>query len=218
MMKTLPTLLALLLAARAHAITLGQIDDFEDGTTQSWTDGSPSPNPPVNVADGGPSGAGDGFLQDVSAGGNGPGSALVVFNFTQWIGDYVAAGVGALAMDIANLGSDPLYMRIAFEGAGGGRYGSTDAAVLPADGEWYHLSFDLAAVSLISGEDPLEVVLGDLTTLRILSSEAGPAWTGDRIAATLGVDNITAVGAVPLPGAAWLMLCAVGAIGGLRRR
>jgi hypothetical protein len=90
--------------------------------------------------------------------------------------------------------------------------------VLPADGEWHHVSFDLAAVSLITGEDSLEAVLRNVTTLRILSSQAGPAWKGDRIAATLGVDNIAAVVAVPLPAAAWMLLAALGATAGLRRR
>jgi hypothetical protein len=218
MKRTAVVLAMLMLAARAHAISLGQIDDFQDGTTQNWTDGSPSPNPPVNISDGGPAGVGDAFLQDVSAGGDGAGGALVMFNFTQWIGDYVAAGVDAIEADMANLGADPLHMRIAFQGAAGTQYGSTDAAVLPADGEWYHLRFDLTAVTLIEGEDSLDVVLANLTTLRILSSEAGPAWKGDRIAATLGVDNITAVAAVPLPAAAWMLLAALGATAGLRRR
>jgi hypothetical protein len=218
MNRTAALLTMLLLAARAQAISLGQIDDFQDLTTQNWTDGNPSPNPPVNVPDGGPAGAGDAFLQDVSAGGSGPGSALVMFNFTQWIGDYVAAGVGAIEADMSNLGDVPLYMRIAIEGAAGTRYGSTTAAVLPTDGEWYHLRFDLAALTLITGEDSLEEVLSNVTTLRILSSEAGPGWMGDRIAATLGVDNITAVAPVPLPAAAWMFLAALGALARMRRR
>ena len=69
------------------AVVFGQIDDFQNGTTMGWDEGSPSPNPPVNVATGGPDGAGDRFLQTNSSGGNGPGSRMVMFNQNQWAGD-----------------------------------------------------------------------------------------------------------------------------------
>ena len=43
----------------ANAVTLGQIDDFEDGSTQLWSEGGRSPKPPTNVASGGPGEADD---------------------------------------------------------------------------------------------------------------------------------------------------------------
>jgi len=44
-------------------ITSNQSDNFEDGTVQGWSEGNPSPNPPANIADGGPGGSGDNYLQ-----------------------------------------------------------------------------------------------------------------------------------------------------------
>jgi hypothetical protein len=77
--------------------------------------------------------------------------------------------------------------------------------------------FDLLAVALIAGSDALEDVLASVTTLRLLSAEDGPAWAGDRIVATLGVDNIHAVSAVPVPGALWLLMGALAGLGFRRR-
>ena len=169
-----------------------QQDDFEDGTTQGWTEGNPTPNPPVNVPDGGPAGAGDAFLRNVSAGGSGPGSAMVTYNVSQWTGDYVSAGVRSIEADLANFGAEPLHMRVAVQGAGGTQYGSTDAVELPADGLWHHVAFDLARMSVIAGPEPLDDVLAEVVALRVLSAAAGPDWQGDRIAGTLGIDNVTA--------------------------
>ena len=183
----------LLFAARAHAITAGQVDDFEDGTEQSWTEGGPSPNPPVNVPDGGPNGAGDAYLQNVSSGGSGAGSAQVMFNSAQWSGDYSEAGVVTIEADMANFGETDLHMRIAVEGREGTHYGSATAVELPAGSDWTHVSFDLTDIALIDGPAPPSTVLSGVTTLRILSAEAGPQWEGDRIVSTLGVDNITAL-------------------------
>ena len=51
----LATFAALALALQAQvsqAVTIAQIDDFQNGTTMGWTVGSGSnPNPPANVAD-----------------------------------------------------------------------------------------------------------------------------------------------------------------------
>lgn len=187
--------LALACCTSAHAITLGQVDDFEDGTTQGWTEGSPTPNPPLVVADGGPAGAGDAFLGNTSSGGSGPGSRLVMFNFSQWVGDYPGAGVSAIEGDFVNLGATPLYLRIAVQGSGGTQYGSALAAELPADGIWRRVRFELAELSVIAGSEPLETVLAAVTVLRVMSAQAGPQWMGDAIVGTLGMDNTTAAAA-----------------------
>ena len=49
----------------------GFLNDFEDGTTQGWSNGGSSPNPPTNIPDGGPGGAGDAFLEERDLGGGG---------------------------------------------------------------------------------------------------------------------------------------------------
>ena len=71
-------------AAPAGTVTLGQIDHFQDGTTQGWMRGLPmNPAPPINVPDVGPAGVGDHSLQITSTGGGGPGSRFVANNLTQ---------------------------------------------------------------------------------------------------------------------------------------
>src|SRR5689334_17209536 len=103
-------------AAQVH---VGQIDTFGNGTTQNWATGllgAPNPVPPENVSSGGPGGAGDNFLLLQSIGGLGAGSRLTVINFSgQWAGDYLTAGINAIAFDAINLGSTPLALRLLFE-------------------------------------------------------------------------------------------------------
>ena len=210
--------------AAARAVVCGQVDDFENSTTMGWTEGFSTPNPPTNVAEGGPMGVGDNYLQNISSGGFGAGSRMVMFNTAQWSGDYLAAGVTRIEADMANLGATPLSMRIAIEGSLT-RYGSTVAVALPADGSWHSVTFNLTAndLSVISGVASLNDVLANVQTLRILSAAAGPAWQGDAIAATLGVDNITAEvvgdcdadGAVELDDYAVFAGCLSGPGGGL---
>ena len=69
------------------AISLGQVDDFQDGTTQGWQG-----TPPINVSDSGPEGPGDRALLVSSSGGGGPGSRLITYNRSQWKGDWIASG------------------------------------------------------------------------------------------------------------------------------
>ncbi len=180
------------------AVTLGQVDDFEDGTVMGWTEGAVSPNPPTNQFSGGPAGVGDNYLRNISSGGGGPGSRLVMFNQTQWAGDYTAAGATGIELQMANFGATTLHMRIAIQGAGFTTwYASTTAVALPADGVWYSASFGLTTSDLtnVGGLASLADVLLGVDTLRILSAAAGPASQGDAIAASLGVDNIQATGA-----------------------
>ncbi|HEV3410262.1 MAG TPA: hypothetical protein VG095_08200 [Chthoniobacterales bacterium] len=184
--------LCLLCAARSHAISFGQADTYQDGTTMGWRHGSDeSPNPPTNIATGGPAGTDDRYLRNISSGSGREGSKHVMFNTAQWIGNYNAAGVDRITMHMANFGSTTLYMRIAFEG-GGSYYSSSTAAVLPPDAVWRPVTFDLtpSGMTSVSGTASLSQVLGSVTQARILSAIGGPAFTGAPIAGTLGVDNI----------------------------
>ena len=85
-------------AARA-AIVAGQVDDFEDGTTRNWQTGAGNPNPGTNVAAGGPAGADDNYLL-LRANGGGSGGRLVAFNSAQWAGNYLAANVNEIEMQV----------------------------------------------------------------------------------------------------------------------
>jgi hypothetical protein len=119
----------------------------------------------------------------------------VMFNPSQWTGNYVAAGVDRITAQMANLGSTTLNMRIALRGGAGSTiYGSSSAAVLPADGLWHLVDFDLttSALTNIGGADTLDQVLSSVTEVRLLSAIGGPSFMGDPIEATLGVDNIIA--------------------------
>ena len=184
---------ALFSAPAVLAVKGGQVDDFTGGTTAGWREGGPSPNPPTNVAGGGPAGVGDAYLQNTSSGGFGAGSRMVMFNTTQWTGDYLAAGVLQIEVDMANLGSTVLEMRIAIIGGSNTQFGSTNGVMLPADGSWRPLVFELtsSSLTLLQGGDSLATVLASVSELRILHSDS-PSFQADPINATLGVDNITA--------------------------
>ena len=118
-------LAALFFAGSAKGLVVGQIDDFEDGTTQDWGNGGAGGAPPVvNVDTGGPGGVNDNFMQITSIGGVGPGRFLVAFNQTQWIGNYIATGVISIEMDLRNQGAVNLSIRLAFKEFG--------ASALPA--------------------------------------------------------------------------------------
>jgi len=178
---------------RIGAISFGQIDTFQDGTTMNWQEGLNSPNPPTNISTGGPAGAGDKYLQDTSSGGFGAGSKLIMFNESQWIGNYNVVGVDRITAQMANLGSTTVSMRIGIRSTSGTVYGSTTAAQLSPDGVWRTVTFDLtpSALTNIGGADSVSQVLSSVAEIRILSAVGGPSFTGDPIAATLGIDNIT---------------------------
>ena len=205
----------LFLCSSSEAILINQVDTFQDGATMGWINGFPSPSPPVNIVNGGPLGLGDNYLENSSFGGTGAGSGMTLFNQTQWTGNYLSILVTQITADFANFGDSPIFLRLALQGNASQRYGSTSAFTLPTDGQWHSVSFGLTAadLSLISGSDSLNTVLSGVSVLRIISAANGPDWRGDRIAATLGVDNITAI-----PEPAITTLLVLGGLTLLRKR
>lgn len=195
LLSTACALGAWLAAMPAAALTLGQQDGFGDTTTQGWTTGVASPVQPVVQPDGGPAGAGDAFLLVGSSGQAGPGGRLVVFNQLQWAGDYPGAGVTGISMDLNNFGGTDLSLRLLLEGAAGPLALSAAPVLLPAGSGWTPVRFDLTAAGLTATAG-LEAV----TQLRLFHGSAA-VFPGEAIAATLGLDNITAV---PEPAAGWL--------------
>jgi hypothetical protein len=194
-------------APAASALAIGQTDDFEDGTTQDWLAGllgAPHPAPPTNVASGGPLGAGDNFLQVSSVGGQGPGSRLTVLNFgAQWAGDYAGTGISIIAMDLRNLGSTDLNIRLYLENPMAGPptdEAITSARMLVAGSGWTRVEFAVDAASLIGLLGDVNTLLSDVTVLRIFNS-LDETFPGPPVLAILGVDNITAAAdhAVPEP-------------------
>ncbi|MEM9597285.1 MAG: hypothetical protein AAGD06_23660 [Acidobacteriota bacterium] len=198
----LPVFLALACAVAFStalwAVTAMEFDDFEDGTTQNWAQGA-STGQPTNEPDGGPNGTGDNYLQTVSTGTAGPGSRMAVFNQNQWIGDYASLGSEVvITMQLANFGATAMSIRIGIEATipmspegGGDRWVTTNAFALPADGVWRSASFTLSTAEMtqVEGSGTLLQALDNVTQFRVVSA-ASPAWQGDAIAATLGMDNV----------------------------
>lgn len=212
------SIVAALAAPPALALSLGQSDSFQDGTTQGWTSGAANPVPPVHIATGGPAGAGDGFLLLQSIGGSGPGNRLVAINRAQWAGDYTAAGITALTMDVFNFGPDDLQLRLLFEGGGPP---TTDAAwssvpvFVPGGSGWQRVVLPVTAADLSAppGHDVAQALAG-AHTLRLYHSAAS-TFPGDAVVVMLGVDNITAV---PEPASALLLAGGLATLAARRRR
>lgn len=203
----------------AQAVTLGQIDDFEDGTTQGWVAallGASHPSPPANIPSGGPAGADDNYLLVTSVGGSTAGSKLVVLNPGQWAGDYTSAGVVTIEADVINLGSTEVMLRLMFEDAEGGPPAnvavSTNAYTLAAGGGWQHVSFGVTAADLTAVAGSAATVLSHTTILRIFHSTT-PTFPGESSVAQIGLDNIQAV-----PEPATLVSLSLAGLALLRRR
>lgn len=178
-------------------ITAGQMSDFEDGTTQGWSNGAGSPNPPTNIPTGGPNGADDNFLEETSAGGSGPGSRMVILNTSSdWTGDYWNESINHIFCFVKNGGSQDLFLRVAFRGGPDDtRIYTALAQPLPASQTtWVAKDFlFLSSTDFVieSGPNTVEEVLMDVAEIRIVSSESG-SYTGDNIMGTLHIDNIIA--------------------------
>jgi hypothetical protein len=202
----------------SSAVSIGQVDTFEDGTTQNWIVGllgAPHPAPPVNEASGGPSGTDDNFLHLSSLGGLGAGGRLTALNISQWAGDYIAAGVAIISMDVNNLGTTDLALRLAFSdplvGPPVNIAFSANAVLVPAGGGWTSVAFPVQVVDLLAGLGSVEDALKNTTELRIYHSIPAnfpnPITPVEPIVAQLGIDNIRAQGrTVPDAGSTALML------------
>jgi hypothetical protein len=193
----------------AAAVQLGQVDDFQDGSFELWDAGLNNPYGPINIPAGGPGGAADRYLQ-LASGGAGSGGRLVAFNFNQqWSGDYLAAGVTSVRMQVNNQGATDLMLRLILTGAGPDTTApslTTASAVgIAAGSGWTTVSFSLASADL---QGPAyDLVMSDVRRLTLLHSPIPVAHRvgAPDIAAQLGVDNITAV-----PEPATLVLAAMG--------
>jgi hypothetical protein len=182
---------SVLMGTSAFGITLGQVDDFNDGTLQSWVSGFPNPVPPLNINDVGQLGVGDHVMQVRSNGAlGGAGSLPVVFNNAQWIGDYLAAGVTSITLDINNLSAVDINPGLEIRGSLGQLF-TFDGPLVPALSGWQSITIDVTPSNLV-GANVLAILAGvnELRFRNIISGlSIAPA------AATIAYyDNITATG------------------------
>ena len=221
-MRALLTATTLMIAiafapSTAAGASIGLKDTFQDGTTDGWfAGGGPGggvpPVPPQVIPTGGPEGAGDQFLQITSNGIAGTaGSRLVALNAAQWAGNYLAAGITTIEMDLKNLGATALTIRLLFEdpipGPPVNEGVTTFGAVLPVGGDWTHVAFAIAPADLTMIFGNANAVLSNTTVLRIIDSPTPTEAV--TIAGQLGVDNIEAA-AVPEP--ATLLITSTGLV------
>jgi hypothetical protein len=197
-------------ADHARAVALGQVDTFQDGTTDSWATGQIQP---VNISTGGPGGAGDRFLQ-LTSDGSGSNGRLTAFNRTQWTGNYIAAGVTEIDMDLNNFSNVTLSIRLAFKSAtfnGAPGYETSSAFSLAANSGWQHLVFLITPDSMtgVGGPSAFSTFFSNPAEMRIINASGTGDLTGSVVIGQLGIDNITAVPeprslGLLLAGAIWL--------------
>jgi len=183
-------------------IMIGQIDNFQDSTTQNWVANGLNPVPPTNIATGGPAGAGDRYLQiNTTGSASGPGSRLAAFNLNQWVGDYSTNGVAAISVDLRNFNvPTPLSVRLAFKQGSGNSVPAylSQPFSLANDGQWHNAVFPLLPGQFTALNSPgsfAQVMNGTFSEFWIIHT-VGAELFGDStvpIAAQLGIDNITAV-------------------------
>jgi hypothetical protein len=177
-------------------ISDGHVDDFQNLTTSGWMEGAVSPNPPMVISSGGPAGDDDAYLRNISSGTMGAaGGKWVMFNqSSNWLGNYISAGVVRITMDVRNSGATSVHLRIAFNGNGGAIASDTSFTLL-AGSAWQSLEFDvdpMAFVPLGVGGDATST-LSSVNEFRILSNTQATN-VGAEIAATIDIDNIRATG------------------------
>ena len=181
-----------LVSLPADAVSVGMVDTFAGVSTAGWSTGAASPVPPVAQAGGGPAGAADPYLLLTATGSVGAGGRLAAFSGAQWAGDYLQAGVNAIGLDVNNLGSTDLALRLVFEAAQGNAV-TQDVVLLPAASGWRHVAFSILPASLTGAGT---TVLAGVLRYRLIHNPDATAL-GPVVAASLGVDNISAV---PEPG------------------
>jgi hypothetical protein len=204
-------------SSSARAIALNQVDDFQDGTLKGWTGGSS----PTNVATGGPAGAGDRYLR-ISANGSNLGS----FNNVQWAGDYSAATVGKIEMNLDNFGPNPVSLRVTLftPGCSSGpgtctAWTSTTATTIAAGSGWVTASFSLAEADLtqVFGSGTYAASISNVERVLIRHDDGAPSPPGTTapVTATLGIDNVKAL---PEPSTLFGVITGAALLAGSHRR
>lgn len=180
-------------------VTSGQVDDFQDGTKQGWSDVGAASAFADNISDGGPEGAEDAYLRNVTTGNpGGPGSRMIIKNTSQWTGDFTTAGVQSIILDVRALNVD-VTVRVSMQGAGG-KISSTTGVVVTAGSGWTEVTIPITAANMQTVSDGSDggpagtdvvATLAAVTEFRILSNPIA-SWVGEVTNAEMHFDNIIA--------------------------
>jgi hypothetical protein len=147
--------------------------------------------------DGGPGGAGDRFIEVTSVS-QPPGNRLTTFNRDQWLGNYIAAGVTTIEMDLENLSDITLSIRIAFKAdlsPSSPGYLSLPMVIAPGS-SWQHAVFSISQADLIAIGGPPDYntfFSSGIVETRIINEVGATNLNGDIVVGQLGIDNIHAV-------------------------
>ena len=204
------TLIWLLTSHSALAVTINSnlINNFESGTTHGWKFGGGAKNKPEIQPKVVQDVTGNNYLQVTSTGGpdggRGPGSRMTFINETEWRGNYNTANVGSIKAKMKNMGNESLYMRVGFTTRTNEEWhfaASASYLELPADDQWYDLSFAISETDISpffgSSEEccftawDLDEVIGGVNQLKFHNGKDALFWGGDRVSSVLGVDDIT---------------------------
>lgn len=202
----LVTLILLTAGSAAHAITPGQVDDFQAPGVAGWSTGFSATV--SHLPDGGPNGAGDGYLAlDRTS----FAFHLTTKNTAQWTGDYSGANVSALGIDLnpisAPIGPENpdgiLGIRLVILGPGGA-FTSTNPTILSPG--WNNYVFELDDMIFLTGSGSgwpgggtlvLDDTLAAVSTLMIRNDPGVvPTPIGGHpphILGTLGIDDVRAL-------------------------
>ena len=179
-------------------ISAGETSDFQSGT-EGWKHQNSNANEPVQVASGGPTGSGDGYLSTSSSGAGGAGSRHVfISDNAEWTGDYTSAGILAFTFDVRNTNaSESLNLRVAFNGTGFNDWAaSINPVIVPAGSGWTSVVIPVEATDLTLSGSPgttVGAILANVTQVRILSNDGGDSLhKGQRLALTSDYDNVVA--------------------------
>ena len=210
-----PTNLAGQTSSVVAAIAPGLVSDFQDGTLQNWSGGSN----PTNIATGGPAGVGDRYLQ-ISA----SSSFLGTFNKVQWSGNYIAAAIDHIDMNLKNNGPNAVAIRIMLLTPGcdlGGTsctaWTSTTATPVASGSGWISASFSVKEANLtrVLGSQSYNTSLSNVERILIRHDDGAPSppTSGVFVSATLGIDNV-----LPEPSLALGLAAGAAMLGGLCHR
>jgi hypothetical protein len=214
-----PTNYAGTTASVRAAIAQGNLDDFQNSTLQNWAGGGGAGGSPPTNQPNGQGGASDRFLQ-LSASSN----FLGTYNKSQWAGNWVAAAVDTVKVDLNNSGGAPVSMRIMLltPGCTGLTFDctawtSTNATVLPASSGWSTVSFSVKEANLtrVLGSDSYTASLSNVERLLIRHDDGtpDPPGAGTIVSTTLGIDNV-----LPEPSMALGLAAGAALLAAMRRR